>query len=158
MGHTTPAGRHPEDMRATFEMMDTDGSGSMDFKEFRDAMRMLEIGMSNERLAVLWRILDADHSGEIDVMEFLELVYRDDPYVLVELGVQGRRASILGSEESEEESEEDSPREPRAPRDPRSEKAAADLSGALDALGAIRRAQRGHREAVAADVGAIEGG
>ena len=84
-------GRQPKDMRETFNMMDTDGSGSMSFREFRDAMRVLEINMSAERLAVLWRTLDADHSGEIDVSEFMELVYRDDPYVLVELGVRGGR-------------------------------------------------------------------
>ncbi|KAH8046461.1 voltage-gated potassium channel [Aureococcus anophagefferens] len=72
-------GRQPKDMRETFNMMDTDGSGSMSFREFRDAMRVLEINMSAERLAVLWRTLDADHSGEIDVSEFMELVYRDDP-------------------------------------------------------------------------------
>ncbi|KAH8044395.1 urease [Aureococcus anophagefferens] len=70
---SSSSGAPAQDMRETFNMMDTDGSGSMSFREFRDAMRVLEINMSAERLAVLWRTLDADHSGEIDVSEFMEL-------------------------------------------------------------------------------------
>ncbi|KAH8092093.1 voltage-gated potassium channel [Aureococcus anophagefferens] len=125
---SSSSGAPAQDMRETFNMMDTDGSGSMSFREFRDAMRVLEINMSAERLAVLWRTLDADHSGEIDVSEFMELVYRDDPYVPSSSASRGGRRDDDGGggdggggddadddDENDENDESDAPGDGAAP-------------------------------------------
>ncbi|KAK7235260.1 voltage-gated potassium channel [Aureococcus anophagefferens] len=165
-------GRQPKDMRETFNMMDTDGSGSMSFREFRDAMRVLEINMSAERLAVLWRTLDADHSGEIDVSEFMELVYRDDPYVLSDAPGDG---AAPGNGAPPDPAVVDAPDvSPRAPPRPgrsdeeakrRREREAAlvrqsslCLEEALDAIADIRSAQLELRASLADDTDAFARG
>ena len=60
-------GMGPSDMLATVEAMDADGSGMLSFREFLAALNLLEIKMSANRLAVLWRTLDTDHSGDVSL-------------------------------------------------------------------------------------------
>ena len=72
-------GMGPSDMLATVEAMDADGSGMLSFREFLAALNLLEIKMSANRLAVLWRTLDTDHSGDVSLINFMEVIHRDDP-------------------------------------------------------------------------------
>ena len=70
------------DMMQTFEIMDTDHSGMLSFREFREALRILQIQMSPQQLAVLWRTLDTNHSGDVSLRDFVELIHEDEPEVL----------------------------------------------------------------------------
>ena len=57
-----------------FKSIDTDGSGRISFKEFRDAvrhrLRLSKAQLPDEKIFGLWRALDEDMSGFIDAGEF----------------------------------------------------------------------------------------
>jgi len=62
------------DLKMVFDAFDTDGSGSVDEKELRRAMRVLGFEMSKETIREMIADLDTDNSGEIEFDEFLEFI------------------------------------------------------------------------------------
>ena len=59
-------------VRATFRKFDEDGSGSLDYKEFRGVLRRYNIEMSDDNFKKVMQKFDLDGSGIIDYREFLE--------------------------------------------------------------------------------------
>ncbi|KAH8057017.1 voltage-gated potassium channel [Aureococcus anophagefferens] len=105
-------GMGPSDMLATVEAMDADGSGMLSFREFLAALNLLEIKMSANRLAVLWRTLDTDHSGDVSLINFMEVIHRDDPAQLEILRSQFPSLQEPSAADGDDDAEE----EARSPR------------------------------------------
>ena len=71
-----------QELRVTFDLFDTDGSGSMDFKELKIAMRAFGFKKREIKKVIADRVsfengfssMDTDGSGTIDFDEFLELM------------------------------------------------------------------------------------
>ena len=55
-------------------MYDTNGDGSVDFKEFTLALDVLANGTPEQNLKQIFRVLDINNDGKIDVMELVEIV------------------------------------------------------------------------------------
>ena len=127
-------GMGPSDMLATVEAMDADGSGMLSFREFLAALNLLEIKMSANRLAVLWRTLDTDHSGDVSLINFMEVIHRDDPAQLEILRSQFPSLQEPSAADGDDDAEEEPP-EPAAPppkpspRQPSPRKPAAPAAG-----------------------------
>jgi len=62
------------DIKEAFELFDTDGSGSIDSKELKVAMKQLGFDTSEEEIDRMIRDVDADDSGEIDLEEFMSMM------------------------------------------------------------------------------------
>ena len=57
-----------------FDLFDTDGSGTIDAKELKVAMRALGFEPKREEIKKMINDIDKDGSGTIDFMEFLEMM------------------------------------------------------------------------------------
>merc|ERR550537_969168 len=60
--------------REAFDLFDTDGSGNIDAKELRVAMRALGFEPKKEEIKKMINDIDRDGSGTIDFNEFLEMM------------------------------------------------------------------------------------
>ena len=63
-----------QEIREAFDLFDTDGSGTIDAKEFKVAMRALGFEPRKEEVKKMISDIDKDGSGTIDFSEFLELM------------------------------------------------------------------------------------
>jgi len=59
------------ELRASFNALDTDGSGTLSIKECRRVLVSLHNNMSSGELTKIFNIIDKDKSGAIDFCEFL---------------------------------------------------------------------------------------
>lgn len=64
------------DAKSAFEAMDRDGSGALDHDEFKDAIKLLGIGITDEQCDALICELDDNGDGEIDYDEFMGMIHR----------------------------------------------------------------------------------
>ena len=67
-----------------FSLLDTDGGGSLDHKEFTEGLqKKLNLMFSEEECEELVQFIDADNSGDIDLKEFVSkiggLIYKSWP-------------------------------------------------------------------------------
>mmetsp|Transcript_34587 Transcript_34587/g.87483 ORF Transcript_34587/g.87483 Transcript_34587/m.87483 type:complete len:172 (-) Transcript_34587:196-711(-) len=62
------------DIKAAFDLFDQDGSGSIDERELRVAMRALGFEVKKDEIAGMIAQIDSDGGGTIDFNEFLGLV------------------------------------------------------------------------------------
>jgi len=60
--------------RHVFRMYDTNGDGSVDFKEFILGLDILNNGTPEQNLKQIFRILDINNDGKIHAMELVEVV------------------------------------------------------------------------------------
>ncbi len=60
-----------EEIREAFSLFDTDGSGAINYKELKAAMRALGFDTSKEEMQRIIQEIDADGSGEIEFPEFM---------------------------------------------------------------------------------------
>ena len=63
-----------EEIREAFNLFDTDGSGAIDYKELRAAMKALGFETKKEDMQKIISEIDADGSGEIEFPEFMEMM------------------------------------------------------------------------------------
>ena len=63
-----------QEIREAFDLFDTDGSGTIDTKELKVAMRALGFESSKEELRKLVSQVDRDGSGAVDFTEFLDIM------------------------------------------------------------------------------------
>ena len=63
-----------QEIKEAFDLFDTDGSGTIDAKELKVAMRALGFEPKKEEIKKMISEVDKDHSGVIDFPEFLELM------------------------------------------------------------------------------------
>ncbi|KAL7470452.1 hypothetical protein ACHAXS_010683 [Conticribra weissflogii] len=63
-----------EEIREAFDLFDTDGSGTIDAKELKVAMRALGFEPSKEEIRKLISQIDKDGSGTVDFPEFLAMM------------------------------------------------------------------------------------
>ena len=63
-----------QEVKEAFDLFDTDGSGAMDQKEIKVAMRALGLNPTKEELIKIIRDADQDNSGVIDFPEFLDMM------------------------------------------------------------------------------------
>merc|ERR1719451_241435 len=63
-----------QEIREAFDLFDTDGSGTIDAKELRVAMRALGFEPKKEEIKKMIADIDKDDSGTIDFNEFLEMM------------------------------------------------------------------------------------
>merc|ERR1739847_13832 len=62
------------EIREAFDLFDTDGSGTIDAKELKVAMRALGFEPKKEEIKKMISDIDKDGSGTIDFSEFLEMM------------------------------------------------------------------------------------
>merc|ERR1712100_1012715 len=60
-----------QEIKEAFDLFDTDGSGSIDSKELKVAMRALGFEPKKEEIAKMIADVDEDGSGEVDFDEFM---------------------------------------------------------------------------------------
>merc|ERR1712087_1077393 len=63
-----------QEIREAFDLFDTDGSGTIDAKELRVAMRALGFEPKKEEIKKMIADIDKDDSGTIDFNEFLGMM------------------------------------------------------------------------------------
>merc|ERR1712216_645005 len=63
-----------QEIREAFDLFDTDGSGTIDAKELKVAMRALGFEPKNEEIKKMIADIDKDGSGTIDFEEFLQMM------------------------------------------------------------------------------------
>lgn len=63
-----------QEIREAFDLFDTDGSGSIDAKELKVAMRALGFEPKKEEIRKMISDIDKDGSGNIDFDEFLSMM------------------------------------------------------------------------------------
>eukprot|EP00614_Pseudopedinella_elastica_P024807 CAMPEP_0172615600 /NCGR_PEP_ID=MMETSP1068-20121228/61099_1 /TAXON_ID=35684 /ORGANISM="Pseudopedinella elastica, Strain CCMP716" /LENGTH=249 /DNA_ID=CAMNT_0013420807 /DNA_START=47 /DNA_END=797 /DNA_ORIENTATION=- len=63
-----------QEIREAFDLFDTDGSGTIDAKELKVAMRALGFEPKKEEIKKMISDIDKDGSGTIDFSEFLEMM------------------------------------------------------------------------------------
>ena len=63
-----------QEIREAFDLFDTDGSGTIDLKELKVAMRALGFEPKKEEVKKLIAEIDKNGSGTIDFNEFLEMM------------------------------------------------------------------------------------
>jgi len=63
-----------QEIREAFDLFDTDGSGTIDAKELKVAMRALGFEPSKEEIRKLISEIDKDGSGTVDFNEFLAMM------------------------------------------------------------------------------------
>uniref|UniRef100_A0A061RF83 Ef hand protein n=1 Tax=Tetraselmis sp. GSL018 TaxID=582737 RepID=A0A061RF83_9CHLO len=61
-------------LKESFELMDTDGSGSIDESELRDCLKILGVNLTKSEIKAIFLEVDADGSGSIEYNEFLLLM------------------------------------------------------------------------------------
>ena len=62
-------------LQTVFEDLDTDGSGTLSFKELKVSLTKINVRMSAYAFKQLWRAIDSDNSGEIGFEEFTRLFF-----------------------------------------------------------------------------------
>lgn len=77
-GNRSLYGKKLKDARQAFRLMDKDGGGTLDEKEFEHAMRRLGIGLSEAQLSRAFKAIDTDGEGGVDYDEFVARVGLDD--------------------------------------------------------------------------------
>ena len=73
-GKTELTDEQKQEIREAFDLFDTDGSGTIDAKELRVAMRALGFEPKKEEIKKMISDIDKDDSGTIDFNEFLEMM------------------------------------------------------------------------------------
>lgn len=63
-----------EEIREAFNLFDTDGSGAIDYKELKAAMKALGFDTTKEEMRRIIEEIDADGSGEIEFPEFMQMM------------------------------------------------------------------------------------
>ena len=63
-----------EEIREAFNLFDTDGSGTIDPKELKEAMQSLGFEAKNQTIFQIISDIDKDGTGDIDFEEFLDLM------------------------------------------------------------------------------------
>ena len=63
-----------EEIKQAFDLFDTSGSGTIEPKELKVALRALGFQPTKEDIDTLIRQFDKDKSGRIDFHEFLEIM------------------------------------------------------------------------------------
>ena len=63
--------RGPTGIHKLFKQYDQDGSGGLDYEEFQQAMKELELALSNQDIRTLFRYFDDDGNKVIDYSEFV---------------------------------------------------------------------------------------
>eukprot|EP00904_Undaria_pinnatifida_P006940 jgi/Undpi1/3376/HiC_scaffold_15.g06749.m1 len=89
------------DVREAFDYFDVDGDGNIEYEEFVNTLKKLEIGLSDEQVFELMRGLDKDCDSTIDLHEFasrFEAVFtrlnaKEDEEIVK--AVSGRRCSLV---------------------------------------------------------------
>jgi len=71
-------GYNPEDIPLLFEMADADGTGEVDYEEFCGLIKNMKIGLSDERIAMLFNSFDDNNSGTISSKEFIQHIFPTD--------------------------------------------------------------------------------
>ena len=67
-------GSTPEQIHALFRVFDTDGSGTISFKELATALSIISKGDNKDKLTFLFRSFDVDGSGTLTADELSLLV------------------------------------------------------------------------------------
>lgn len=93
----TRARLEKEKLHRAFESIDEDGSGLIDFSEFRRLCRRMNAKMSDEEIKMTFAIVDADNSGEVDFSEFADWWGAEDGRRL--RGEQGKSSSDFSLQE-----------------------------------------------------------
>ena len=63
-----------EEIREAFNLFDTDGSGTIDARELKAAMRALGFQVKKAEIRTMIADIDKDESGSIDIDEFTEMM------------------------------------------------------------------------------------
>lgn len=63
-----------EEIREAFNLFDTDGNGTIDPKELKEAMQSLGFEAKNQTIYQIIADIDKDGTGDIDFEEFLDLM------------------------------------------------------------------------------------
>ena len=63
-----------EEIREAFNLFDTDGNGTIDSKELKEAMQSLGFEAKNQTIYQIIADIDKDGTGDIDFEEFLDLM------------------------------------------------------------------------------------
>jgi Ca2+-binding EF-hand superfamily protein len=58
-------------LKRQFKIMDSDGSGALDFNEFKKALDDYKVGCTEEETQALFGIFDRNRDGTINFEEFL---------------------------------------------------------------------------------------
>lgn len=73
-GRTELTEEQRQEIKEAFDLFDTDGSGTIDAKELKVAMRALGFEPKKEEVRKMITDIDKDGSGTIDFAEFLEMM------------------------------------------------------------------------------------
>merc|ERR1719326_1669514 len=90
-------------LREVFDDVDEDGSGKIEFDEFKAMTDTFHLGIGLSKIRQLFNYFDADGDGEISYQDFMCALFPDE---LVELD-EARRASLSDMENDMEEDSED---------------------------------------------------
>merc|ERR1712072_445093 len=63
-----------QEIREAFDLFDTDGSGTIDAKELKVAMRALGFEPKKEEVKKMIAEIDKDGTGQIDFIEFMDMM------------------------------------------------------------------------------------
>mmetsp|Transcript_41620 Transcript_41620/g.50638 ORF Transcript_41620/g.50638 Transcript_41620/m.50638 type:complete len:170 (-) Transcript_41620:894-1403(-) len=77
-----------QEIREAFDLFDSDGSGTIDAKELKVAMRALGFEPKKEEIRKMIAEIDKDGSGTVDFSEFLEMM-------TVKMGERDSREEVL---------------------------------------------------------------
>ena len=69
--------REPRALLETFRDQDTDQSGSLEYGEFRNALRKLNISLTEKDMSALFKVADRDSSGSLEFSEFFNNFRKD---------------------------------------------------------------------------------
>ena len=69
------AGHTANDVRLVFDAFDNDGNHSLDWDEFKRALRVLQINLPITKMRSLFTLFDADDSKTVDVEEFCRILF-----------------------------------------------------------------------------------
>jgi Ca2+-binding EF-hand superfamily protein len=75
MGEMPPKNHKEASMRSCFRSFDKDGSGSIDAKELKAALKECGSNMSDEEVNRLIQLVDKDGSGSLNYEEFIAKVF-----------------------------------------------------------------------------------
>jgi Ca2+-binding EF-hand superfamily protein len=73
-GRTELTDEQRQEIKEAFDLFDTDGSGTIDAKELKVAMRALGFEPKKEEIRKMITDIDKDGSGTIDFAEFLDMM------------------------------------------------------------------------------------
>ena len=69
-------GKAVKNIKGVFQAIDKDGSGDLDYDEFKVAMNRLGLGLTDEQIVQCIEVLDKDGDGEVSLEEFMALVHK----------------------------------------------------------------------------------